>query len=268
MKKEALSQGVIVPIVTPYHFSELPILIDHVLKGGVQMIFLLGTTGEAPYLQLKQKKELVKLAASHIGKKAQLLVGITCPTIPDTLELMELANEVGAFASVLAPRVIGPDCAAITEKVLTSSSGPLLLYNNPEISEGQSIPLDEITPFFSEERVLGIKDSSGDFAYFDEFLRKRPSKRFKVYFGPENNLADALKKEIDGFVPGTGNLEPRLACDLWLKKEKGPWTEWNAIKETLKEKVPNDYIASLKLLLQERGLITDARRFDKNFKDL
>ncbi len=257
---QELQQGVIVPIITPYRTSEILPLVDHITSGGVPMIFLLGTTGESPWQTLKQKKELIQLTAPYIKKRAQLLIGITGQTLKETMELMELAEEVGAFASVLAARALGPDCAFTIEKLLSAFTGNLLLYNYPDITSGQPIPLEHVFPFASEKRVLGIKDSSGNMDYFNALLTRR-SFSFKVYYGPELNLETALKKEIDGFVPGTGNLEPKLACELWEKKENGPWTAWNASKEAILKKSP-DYITGLKLLLQERSLISDARRFE------
>lgn len=259
MKKDDLASGVIVPLITPYHFSELAPLIDRVLAGGVKAVVLLGTTGEAPWLAHAQKKTLIRQIVPHFAKKAQVLVGITGKTLVETIELAEITEEAGAFASFLAPRILGADCAKTIEAVLNATSGRLLLYNYPALSEGQHLPLEHISTFFHEERILGIKDSSGDTAYFDILLKHRP-KRFKVYFGPETDLDQALKKDIDGFVPGTGNLEPQLACTIWQKKDLGPWSEWYAIKSVVQSKHP-DFITAFKLILFERGLISDPRRF-------
>ncbi len=257
-----MTQGVIVPIITPYHFSELLPLIDHIVAGGVSMIFLLGTTGEALKLQQGQKKELIVKAAKHLQNRARLLVGITSQNISDTLDLFAFANQAGAAASVIAPRILSKDCAGVIEKILSSTSGNLLLYNYPALSEGKPIPLEQITPFLSEKRVLGIKDSSGDFTYFDALLKMREKSHFKVYYGPERNLQEALKRRIDGFVPGSGNVEPKLACALWEKKENGPWEAWQELKAAILRRNPENYILGLKLLLKERGIITDARLFE------
>jgi dihydrodipicolinate synthase/N-acetylneuraminate lyase len=258
-----MDNGVIVPVITPFNPIEIFPVIDHILHGGVSTIFLLGTTGEALKQTMSQKKNLIKNVANHIGKRAKFFVGITTPNMNDSLELMNLAYDVGATASFVAPRVLGPDCNAIIDTLLESGRGNLFLYNYPALSEGQFLPVDHILPFMSEERILGIKDSSGDLAYFDEIIKKRAEIKthFKIFYGPENNLLEALKRDINGFVPGTGNLEPRLACEIWNKKEKGPWDEWKQTKEMIGQKSKENYIVGIKLILKDRGLISDANLY-------
>lgn len=255
-------KGVIVPVITPFHFSEILPLLDHIIAGGVSTIFLLGTTGEASMLNLKQKQQLIKMVASHIGKRAQLIVGITCSNITDTLHMFDVVNEAEAFASVFAPRVLGEHCAASIENLLAHSEGKIILYNFPALSGGHPIPLEDIRPFLSEKRVLGIKDSSGNKSYFDELLKSSAPYPFSVYYGSESGLSDALKKNIDGFVPSTGNLEPKLCCEIWEKKENGPWEDWHKVKAAIKNTNPECYISALKMHLKERNMISNATKLN------
>lgn len=255
-------KGVIVPLITPYHFDEILPLMDFLIESGVSTLFLLGTTGEAQKLQLNQKKELIKKVASHVALRAKLLVGVTGSTIEETSDLMKMTYDGGAFASVVAPRVLGPECDAVIEKLLNSSQGNLLLYNYPKLSGGHFIPLAHIQSFALETRVLGIKDSSRDLIYFNALIKSRREGRFHVYYGAEAGLESALQKQIDGFVPATANCDPKLALELWQKKENGPWEDWNKLKETIREKNPENYVAGVKCLLKERGLITNALLYD------
>lgn len=255
-----LTTGVIIPIITPYCFSDLFPLIDHLIVAGISKIFLLGTTGEALQIQHNQKKELIRQAAFYIGGRAQLLVGITSRSLEESIELMHLAHDSGAIASVIAPLVLDANCPHIIEKLLSSSPGNLLLYNYPRLSNGAFIPIEEIAPFFSEERVLGIKDSSGNFPYFDQLLKEK-DEQFLVFYGSENHLSEALEKQIDGFVPGSGNIEPHTVCALWEKKQQGPWKQWMQLKEAIKERDEGNYIVGIKRLLKENGWIKDDSLF-------
>ena len=75
--------GIIPPMVTPledwdkldYHGIEK--LINHILKGGVHGLFILGTTGEAPSLSHQLRKEVIKRTLDPVGTKVPVLVGIT-----------------------------------------------------------------------------------------------------------------------------------------------------------------------------------------------
>jgi len=73
--------GIIPPMVTPLEdwdkldYQGIEKLINHILKGGVHGLFILGTTGEAPSHQLK--KEVIKRTLDQVGTKVPVLVGIT-----------------------------------------------------------------------------------------------------------------------------------------------------------------------------------------------
>lgn len=244
---------VIVPIVTPYHFNEITHVIDHIISGGVRTILLLGTTGEFFKLTQEQKKTLIHIAANHIADRAELLINVTSPTLNESVELMQIIDQTQALASVVIPLLLGTQNIDI---LLAQTTGNLVLYNIPQLTQGRSLPIEEI---ISHPRIIGMKDSSGNLDYFDELLKLKRDPSFKVFFGPESHLRQALHKNIDGFVPGTGNIAPQLACALWEKKDKGPWDEWNALKATLKAKNPENYIVGLKMMLQELGIISDAR---------
>lgn len=244
---------VIVPLITPYYLSEIYPLIDHILRGGVTSLFLLGTTGEFQKLNVQRKREIIHRVASYVGQRAKLFVGITGATVKESLSLLKIAEEVHAFASVIAPAVLG-DCTEVLEKIVLASIGKILLYNNPLISRGESIPLECVAEFAREKRVVGIKDSSRDASYFHTLMSYKHS-GFSVYYGAETGLKEALQKGIDGFVPSTANYAPHLACQLWQDLDSAPWEAWNAIKGEIRAKNTDNYIAALKLFLKERGLI-------------
>ncbi|MGY8764634.1 MAG: dihydrodipicolinate synthase family protein [Fidelibacterota bacterium] len=52
-------------------------LINHILKGGVNGLFVLGTTSEAPSLSHQLRKEVIKRTLDQLGTKVPVLVGIT-----------------------------------------------------------------------------------------------------------------------------------------------------------------------------------------------
>src|SRR5438552_9112642 len=81
-QKEPL-QGIVPPLITPLRSrDELDIpglerLIEHVLSGGVHGIFILGTSGEAPSLSYRLRRELISRACKLVNGRVPILVGIT-----------------------------------------------------------------------------------------------------------------------------------------------------------------------------------------------
>ncbi|MGC3966100.1 MAG: dihydrodipicolinate synthase family protein [Pirellulales bacterium] len=66
-------------------------LIEHLIGGGVSGIFLLGTTGEAPSLGYRLRRELVERACKLAAGRVPVLVGIT-----DTAFVESVALALGA----------------------------------------------------------------------------------------------------------------------------------------------------------------------------
>jgi 4-hydroxy-tetrahydrodipicolinate synthase len=81
------------------------------------------------------------------------------------------------------------------------------------------------------QRVIGIKDSSGNLEYFDEVLaiaRARPD--WSVFVGPEHLLADVVRKGAQGGVCGGANLMPRLFVDLYEAASAGDSARVDALQ--------------------------------------
>lgn len=254
-------QGVIVPIITPYQQQDIFRVIDHLRQGGVRAIFLLGTTGEALQIRHADKLKLIHDVAAFIADDMQLLVGISSADMAQVIELKQAAHEARAIAAVISPLIVGDDVVQVVHTVLEAAPGPLFLYNYPAISRDLFIPITAIEDLCHDHSILGIKDSSGDLNYFHQLLAcKARYPDFKVYFGPERQLQQVMQLPIDGFVPGTGNLAPALATRLWLEKEHGPWQAWNETKQQIID-TDTHYIHGLKILMQQRGLISDSQLF-------
>ena len=93
-------KGIIPPIVTPLlsdneiDVQGLEKLIEHIITGGVHGVFLLGTTGEAPNLSYKLRKEFIAKACAIINKRIPVLVGIDLTLTPNFLSIPSPTAEV------------------------------------------------------------------------------------------------------------------------------------------------------------------------------
>ena len=102
-------RGIIVPMVTPLldrntlDVSGLERLIEHILAGGVNGLFVLGTTGEAPSLGYSLRFELIERVCAQVRNRVPILVGITDTSFVESVKMAHKAREAGANAVVLAP---------------------------------------------------------------------------------------------------------------------------------------------------------------------
>jgi 4-hydroxy-tetrahydrodipicolinate synthase len=100
------------------------------------------------------------------------------------------------------------------EAVLGAVRVPLLLYNIPQATHHVLGP-ETAAALARERRILGIKDSAGNFQAFQRFVSiKRARPAFRVLQGSESLAAASLLHGADGLVPGLANVAPALFVAL------------------------------------------------------
>jgi 4-hydroxy-tetrahydrodipicolinate synthase len=216
--------GIIVPMVTPLRGRDrldvggLERLVEHILAGGVQGVFILGTSGEGPNLSHRLRSELVTRACRLVRGRVPVLVGITDTSFVEAVELARHAARCGARALVTAPPFYfpcgQPELAAHVGRLLAEIPLPLFLYNMPQMTKVVFQP-QTLRELADHPGIAGIKDSSGDLAYLDALLQvaeRRPD--WSILTGPEHLLVAAMRRGAHGGVTGGANLCPRLFTGL------------------------------------------------------
>src|SRR6266568_4364981 len=99
--------GIIPPVLTPLADRDrldgkaFERLLNYLIEGGSSALFVLGSTGESPGLSGRLRREVVDRAATTVGARVPLLVGITDTSFEESLRLAEHAARAGASALVL-----------------------------------------------------------------------------------------------------------------------------------------------------------------------
>ena len=92
---------------------------------------------------------------------------------------------------------------------------PVTLYNMPSLTR-TSFELATVRRLLDEPSIVGMKDSSGDLAYFEkvrELSRERDD--WSLLVGQEHLLAQALERGADGGVCGGANVWPQLFVQIY-----------------------------------------------------
>jgi dihydrodipicolinate synthase/N-acetylneuraminate lyase len=218
-------RGIIPPMVTPLvdrdtlDVAGLERLVEHILAGGVHGLFILGTTGEAPSLSYRLRYELIQRVCAQVNKRIPILAGITDTSFVESLNIARKAEAEGAQAVVLAPPYYFPagqsELLEYLKHLVAELPLPLFLYNMPSYTKAVFEP-KTVRAALDISEVVGIKDSSGDMAYFRR-LRSLVKDRndFSLLMGHEELLAEAIVLGAHGGVCGGANLVPRLYVDLY-----------------------------------------------------
>ena len=218
-------RGIIPPMVTPLldydklDAAGLERLIEHILGGGVQGLFILGTTGEAPSLSYRLRQELIERACRQVNGRIPVLVGITDTAFVESVRMAGIAAEAGAAAVVLAPPYyFAPSQTELLEylaHLVRQLPLPLFLYNQPAHTK-VPFEIDTVRRAAQLPGVVGIKDSSANMIYFHRLVslfQDRPD--FTLLIGPEELLAEAVLLGGHGGVSGGANLHPHLYVQLY-----------------------------------------------------
>lgn len=223
--------GIIPPLVTPLadrdrlDHAGLERLVEHVIGGGVSGLFILGTTGEAPSLGYRLRRELIERVCRLTAGRVPVLVGITDTAFVESVTVAKSAADAGAAAVVLATPYYFPagqtELTGYVRNLAAQLPLPIMLYNMPSLTKVW-FEIETLERLADIEQIVGIKDSSGDLAYYERLqtLRtRRPD--WSLMIGPEHLLADSVRLGGDGGVSGGANILPRLFVDCYAAAKAG-----------------------------------------------
>ncbi|MFN3190282.1 MAG: dihydrodipicolinate synthase family protein [Aureliella sp.] len=212
--------GIVPPLVTPLRSRDqldvegLQRLIDRVIEGGVSGVFVLGTTGEAPSLSYRLRREMIAESVRAVAGRVPVLVGVTDTAFVESVQLAQHAAECGATAAVLTTPYYFPvgqtELASYIQGIVPEIPLPLMLYNMPGLTK---VWFEESTlrRLSDLDSIVGVKDSSGDLEYFASVCRlKEVRPDWSVLMGPEALLPEARLVGADGGVCGGANVAPGL----------------------------------------------------------
>src|SRR6516162_960466 len=192
------------------------------LDNGCDGLNVLGTTGEATSFSLDQRKRVMSAYAASGLPLDRMMVGTGAAALADAIALTKHAAELGfAGALVLPPfyykGVPDDGLVAYIEAIVNATAQrpiPLYLYHFPAQS---GLPwhvalVKRLLDGFGE-RIVGLKDSSGDMAYAREAAKISPS--FKVFPSTEAVLLEARAGAFAGCISATANLNADLCARAW-----------------------------------------------------
>jgi 4-hydroxy-tetrahydrodipicolinate synthase len=177
---------------------------------GVQGVLALGSTGEFPFFDLKQKQALLEQIAA-LAEPLPVIAHITDHRPKAVAELGRFARRLGlAGVAVMPPsfyKVSQPDLLAFLLRAAEAADLPVLLYNFPELV-GNRIGLETVAAFAQRARMAGIKQSGAEFAYHPPLIALGQQKGFAVFSGADTRLPEVLKLGAAGCIGGMVNFVP------------------------------------------------------------
>jgi dihydrodipicolinate synthase/N-acetylneuraminate lyase len=191
-------------------------LLDFLAAGGVTGVCLMGSTGEFVNYGFDDRQRAVYLGSKRT--RVPLIVGVGHTTLNGCLRLAEEAVFAGADALLLMPPYFFPYPQAEIEAFYrefareAASVVPVMLYNIPGFTSG--IDIETVRRLLDTGRFAGIKDSRGDWAYFEELLALKRERNFVLFVGNDRLAARAIAAGADGALSGCACAIPELLVAL------------------------------------------------------
>jgi 4-hydroxy-tetrahydrodipicolinate synthase len=214
--------GVIAAIATPIDENFQPDvtsflrLAQQLLRRGCDGLNVLGTTGEATSFSVAQRVRVMRACATSLDLN-RLMVGTGTASLADTIELTQLAAELGFSGALVLPPfyykgVSDDGIAAYFEAIVAATQArpiPLYLYNFPALSGVPfTRPLVARLVKTCQDRLRGLKDSAGDLAYARDIGRDHPD--LAIFPSNEACLLDSRQGQFAGCISATCNLNADL----------------------------------------------------------
>jgi dihydrodipicolinate synthase/N-acetylneuraminate lyase len=236
--------GVFAAAVTPNRpgtlevdYSGLLDLLDFLAAGGVTGVCLMGSTGEFANYSFEDRQRAVYLGSKRT--RVPLIVGVGSTTLEGCLHLAQEAVFAGADALLLMPPYFfpyqQPEIEAFYREFAREAASvvPVMLYNIPQFSSGISI--ETAGRLLETGLFAGIKDSSGDWSYFEELLALKRQRDFVLFAGNDRIAGRAITAGANGVLSGCACAIPELLVGLARAAASGDHVRTETLNDRLTE---------------------------------
>lgn len=234
-------RGTGVAIVTPFDenekidFPALGNIIEFLIKGGVDYIVSLGTTGETPVLDKAEKKDILQFTYEKVAGRIPVVAGIGGNFTQAVVQEMEqLPLEQATAILSVSPAYNKPSQEGIYQhyrSIAESAPLPILLYNVPGRT-GRNMTASTTLRLAEVKNIVGIKEASGSVEQCTLILKERPD-NFLVVSGEDALTMLLIAGGMDGVISVAANAFPNSFSTMVRLSLKGELTEAKQINDLL-----------------------------------
>lgn len=222
MKQDPPFSGTYTAIVTPFKGGRVDVpalerLIRTQIRGGVDGIVPVGTTGESPTLSFEEHIEVIRLAVKFARGKLKVIAGTGGNSTSEAIYLTRAAEEAGADASLqVAPYYNKPTQEGLFQHfraVARATRLPIILYSIPSRC-GVEIAVETVQRLAREcANIVGIKEAGGNVDRVSQ-LRAALGPGFTLLSGDDALTLPFLAVGAHGVISVASNVIPRAVARL------------------------------------------------------
>jgi 4-hydroxy-2-oxoglutarate aldolase len=234
--------GVMPPIATP--FQDGKVASDKLKKNfqkwnktGLSGYLVLGSNGEAVYLNEKEKIKVTEVSRESIPSSKIMIVGTGMESTQETILFTNQVAKTGAdcalvvtpsyFKGSMKPQILYDHFIAVAD----SSQIGILIYNVPQFT-GINLDPEVVAKLSEHPNIIGIKDSSGNIGQLNEMIHLS-KKGFDVFVGSAPVFFPALCIGAVGGILAVANVVPQECVRIQTLFNKGKMNEARTLQYQL-----------------------------------
>jgi 4-hydroxy-tetrahydrodipicolinate synthase len=259
--------GTGVALVTPFlksgktDFDALRNVVNHVIKGGVDYLVVMGTTGESVTLSKEEKKDILKFIGEVNKKRTHIVFGVGGNNTLETARELEHINDQMADAILsVSPYYNKPNQSGIVQHYKTLSGAsqlPIILYNVPGRTGSNLLPQTTLEITASCKNIIGIKEASGNMEQIMYLIHHR-KKGFLVISGDDAITMPLIASGADGVISVIANAYPKQFSSMVRLALQGKMVESRKLHYQLLDLIPLLFAegspSGIKYVLSQMGI--------------
>lgn len=216
-------RGTGVALVTPFtengqvDYNGLKRVIDHTIKGKVEYLVTLGTTGESVTLSKEEKSKVLDFTIQTVKGRVPLVAGFGGNNTAELLDSIKHFHFKGIDAILsVSPYYNKPTQEGIYRHyraVADASPVPVILYNVPGRTASNVLPATTLRLAKDSKNIIGIKEASGDFQQIMTIVRDKPED-FTVISGDDAITFPLVFLGCDGVISVVANAFPKEFSEM------------------------------------------------------
>lgn len=210
-------------IVTPFKndssidFAALGRVIEHVIKGGINYIVVMGTTGESVTLTKDEKQAIISYVLEAVDNRVPLVVGIGGNNTQEAVNIIRHTNLSGVDGLLtVVPYYNKPTQRGIFQHfktIATWSPLPVIMYNIPGRTGCNMSAETCLELAHNCENIVAIKEASGDLSQMMKIIKGKPE-NFGLISGDDMLTIPVIASGGAGVISVLGNAFPEAVSEL------------------------------------------------------
>lgn len=280
-------QGTGTALVTPFKKdgsldeAALRRLVDFQIKGGVEALIPLGTTGETPTINHVEYERVFEIVKDQAKGRAKIFGGASSNNTLTAIENTKIVKKIGLDGAL----IVGPYYNKPTQEgyfqhyraIAEAVDFPIIVYNVPGRTGGNIEAATTLRMAEEIPNIIAVKEASGSLAQIMEIARNKP-KDFSLLSGDDAVTLPIVSIGGDGCISVVSNEVPRDFSDMVRASLEGRWNKALELHNKLLPLMNMNFIESspipVKAALAMMGMIEEVYRLplvkisDKNREKL